>query len=137
MDDLHERAGSTRVLHLHGMLKRARSVRGEKHVYDIGAQPISIGDLAEDGAQLRPDIVWFGEDVERFPLARRLARHADLLIVVGTSLLVNPAAGLVSCVGDACRSYFIDPNAQLSGVTSIAETATRGVPLLVDALLSE
>ena len=95
VDNLHERAGSSRVLHLHGELTKVRSEANETLIQDIGSNPISIGDLAEDGAQLRPDIVWFGEMVPMMEPAMKLVSQADFLIVVGTSLAVYPAASLI------------------------------------------
>ncbi len=88
VDDLHERAGSNNVLHLHGELRKARSTKDESRILDIGADPIELGDLAEDGAQLRPHVVWFGEMVPMIEVAAKEVIEADILIVVGTSLVV-------------------------------------------------
>ena len=94
VDDLHERAGSSHVLHLHGELKKACSERNKKLVYDIDGWELKMGEKAEDGAQLRPFIVWFGEAVPNIEPAAELARTADYFAVVGTSLNVYPAAGV-------------------------------------------
>ena len=96
VDNLHERAGSTRVIHLHGELTKARSTADESLVYDIGAKPIRLGDRCPRGSQLRPHIVWFGEAVPLIEEAADELRDAAKVLVVGTSLQVYPAAGLVS-----------------------------------------
>lgn len=96
VDNLHERAGSTRVIHLHGELTKARSTADESVVYDIGAKPIRLGDKCARGSQLRPHIVWFGEAVPLIEDAADELRDAAKVLVVGTSLQVYPAAGLVS-----------------------------------------
>ncbi len=96
VDNLHERAGSSRVIHLHGELTKARSTADETLVYDIGAKPIQLGDTCARGSQLRPHIVWFGEAVPLIELAADELRDASKVLVVGTSLQVYPAAGLVS-----------------------------------------
>ncbi len=98
VDDLHERAGSSRVIHLHGKLREARGSDHPEAVRDIGAEPINLGDLCERGSQLRPNVVWFGEEIHHVDAAVREIRAADRLLVVGTSLSVYPAAGLL---GDA------------------------------------
>ncbi|MFN1835136.1 NAD-dependent deacylase [Balneola sp. MJW-20] len=110
IDDLHERAGSTHVLHLHGELTKARSVKKEDLIVDIGYNDIRYGDLAEDGAQLRPHIVWFGEMVPMIPEAADIVATADILIVIGTSLVVYPAAGLVDYAPPGSDRYIVDPN---------------------------
>ena len=109
VDDLHERAGSQHVLHLHGELTKARSVDNPSLVTSIGYDPIEWGDKAEDGAQLRPHIVWFGEAVPKMEEAIALTRKADILLVVGTSLAVYPAAGLVDFTADDVPLYLVDP----------------------------
>ena len=110
VDDMHERAGSTKVLHLHGKLNQARSVKNNQLVYNIGNEPIEIGDLAKDGGQLRPHIVWFGESVPMIEPAMDLCGMADIFIVIGTSLQVYPAAGLVQYVPIEAIKYMIDKN---------------------------
>ena len=141
VDDLHERAGSTRVLHLHGELKKARSTVDPSLVYELKHWELKTGDTCEKGSQLRPHIVWFGEDVPEFPTAVNITRKADILIVIGTSLNVYPAAGLIHYAEPDCRKYLIDPKADNSshftGLTVIRKTAGEGVPELVARLLEE
>jgi len=141
VDNLHERAGSSKILHLHGLLTEARSSVDESLVYEIGNKTIEIGDKCEKGSQLRPNIVWFGEQVPNIEIAARMVEKADILIVIGTSLVVYPAAGLLNYAPRKCRKYLIDPNAQkmdyLAGVTIINEKAGTGVPKLVEQLLNE
>jgi len=140
VDDLHERAGSTKVLHLHGELRKARSTRNERLVYSWD-KDILQGDLAEDGHQLRPHIVWFGEAVPMIEKAVEITRKADILIIIGTSLQVYPAAGLIHYTDFDVLRYLVDPNelsaSELSSITFIRATATEGVPRLADQLLSE
>ncbi len=95
VDDLHERAGSSRVIHLHGQINKVRSSKNPELIYDIGGDPVYVGDCCEDGAQLRPHIVWFGEMVMDFDKALDAISEADKVMVVGTSLAVYPAASLV------------------------------------------
>jgi NAD-dependent deacetylase len=109
VDDLHERGGSTSVLHLHGLLTQARGSKDKEKIYDIGYRSIEMGEMAEDGTQMRPHIVWFGEDVPEIINAVELAAEADIFVVVGTSMQVYPAAGLVDYVGDKVPIYIIDP----------------------------
>ena len=141
VDDLHERGGSTNVLHLHGELTKVRSVRDETRVYDIGYGEIALGQTGEDGAQLRPHIVWFGEAVPLILEAERLVREADIFAVIGSSLVVYPAAGLVTSLRPDTQAFLIDP----SGVdmrlppnfTIIKETATKGTKKMHDILRKE
>jgi NAD-dependent deacetylase len=141
VDNLHERAGSTDVLHLHGRLTQARSTYNEHRIYDIGYEDIHLGQLAEDGGQLRPHIVWFGEAVPLIVEAERLAWSANYFAAIGTSLVVYPAAGLARCVPKGIKSYLIDPNADGVDVpynfTVIKETATKGVAKMRDLLLAD
>lgn len=109
VDDLHERAGSSRVIHLHGQLFEARSSRFDHLVYPMAADRIELGELCEQGHQLRPNIVWFGEAVPLLELAAQEAATADVFLVVGTSLQVYPAAGLVDYVRRGTPIYIIDP----------------------------
>jgi NAD-dependent deacetylase len=109
VDNLHESAGSTNVIHLHGELTKACSSKNINEVIDIGTKPINIGDKSADGSQLRPFIVWFGEAVPMIELATEITASADILVVVGTSLQVYPAAGLVQCAGHNVPIYVIDP----------------------------
>lgn len=140
VDDLHERAGSTNVHHLHGELKKVRSTRNPELVYDLNGWELKIGDLAEDGGQLRPHIVWFGEDVPAFPEAIDIARSADIFIVIGTSLMVYPAASLLHYVSSEIPKYLIDPTSEpgyfVPNLTIIKKTACKGVPELITRLLT-
>jgi len=134
VDDLHERAGSTTVLHLHGELMKSRSSRDEALIYENNGKDICIGDLCEKGSQLRPHIVWFGEAVPKFDAACDIAASADILLVVGTSLAVYPAASLVDHVSSHCEVYAVDPNLSKTNPRwhYLKETAARGVPKLVE-----
>lgn len=139
VDDLHERAGNSKVLHLHGLLRQARSEVDEDVITDIGANPINIGDLAEDGTQLRPNIVWFGEPVPNIERASHIVAKADIFIVVGTSLAVYPAAGLIHYTKKTIPKYIIDPkfpDIRLSDEwTHIQKKAKSGLPQLVNQLI--
>ncbi|MDZ7936715.1 MAG: NAD-dependent deacylase [Emticicia sp.] len=140
VDNLHEKAGSTNVMHLHGELSKVRSVKDESLITDIGDGAIEMGDLAEDGGQLRPHIVWFGEMVPLIEAAADLCLNADIFAVIGTSMQVYPAAGLIGFVSDEAPKYIIDPNSpevssQYKNVNFITETATVGVPKLMDILV--
>jgi NAD-dependent deacetylase len=141
VDNLHERAGSSKVLHLHGLLTEARSSADDSLVYEIGDKAIEVGDKCEKGSQLRPNIVWFGEQVPNIEIAAKMVEKADILIVIGTSLVVYPAAGLLHYAPRQCRKFLIDPNASnmdyLKGITIIKEKAGTGVPQLVEQLLNE
>ena len=109
IDDLHERAGSTHVLHLHGELTKGRSDRNPDLIVEVGERDIVLGDKAPDGTQLRPHIVWFGEAVPEIERAAEISSQADIYVVIGTSLNVYPAAGLVQFVPDRAPVYLIDP----------------------------
>lgn len=109
VDDLHERGGSTQVLHLHGELTKARSVKDPNTIYDIGYEEIKHGELSKDGSLLRPHIVWFHEDVPEIINAVELAAEADIFVVVGTSMQVYPAASLVHYVHEKTPIFIIDP----------------------------
>ena len=115
IDDLHERAGSTQVLHLHGEIRKARSTRDPRVVVDLPGTELSLGDFGPDGAQLRPHIVWFGESVPMIDPAMDLVQTADVVIVVGTSLQVYPAAGLVGYAPPSAPVHVVDPNTPLEG----------------------
>jgi len=130
VDDLHERGGSSSVLHLHGELRKARSQADPDCVVELGARDIGLGDLAPDGAQLRPDIVWFGEPVSRMPDAEWLIVEAEVCVVVGTSLQVYPAAGLVDLVLPGVPIFLVDPDPPLvkrDDVVVIQSEATTGM----------
>jgi NAD-dependent deacetylase len=139
VDDLHERAGSSNVIHLHGQLAWARGTSPRRLRRHIGAAPIRIGDLCEDGTQLRPDIVWFGETVEAMGLAEEEMVDAAKVLVVGTSLSVYPAASLVVYAhADAEKAICaLELDAVPDGYTMLQGTATDKVPGLVRRWLAE
>jgi NAD-dependent deacetylase len=133
IDALHERAGSTDVLHLHGRIDFAKSEETGKRI-NIGNTDIKMGDFCEDGFQLRPDIVWFGEDVPNISIAADICKSADYFGIIGTSLNVYPAAGLIHSVNEKVYKVLVDPN--LDRVTNfkrlhiINEKATIGIPMM-------
>lgn len=142
VDNLHEKAGSSNVLHLHGELNKVRSVKDENLIYDIGDKAIQIGDLAEDGGQLRPHIVWFGEAVPMIEPAAAISSEADIFMVIGTSMQVYPAAGLIQFVEKNAKKYVIDPKSDeidlpYRNLKTIAENATTGVPKVVAELITK
>lgn len=141
IDDLHERAGSKNIIHLHGELRKARSTKHSELVYDWDGD-IKIGDFCEKGAQLRPHIVWFGEAVPMIENAAIATTDADAIIIIGTSMQVYPAAGLVAFAQQAQNVYYVDPKPTINyelGISGnlevIAEKASVGVPKLVEQLL--
>lgn len=140
VDDLHERAGSKNVMHLHGELKKVRSTADPNLIYTLDSWELKKGDVCEKGSQLRPHIVWFGEAVPMIVPAAELASKADIFMVVGTSLLVYPAAGLIEYAPTKSPKYLVDPNAKeiryVSNLTIIAEKAGTGLVKLVDKLLT-
>jgi NAD-dependent deacetylase len=139
IDDLHERAGSTKVLHLHGEIMKVRSSKNPSLIYDLKNWELRMGDKCEEGSQLRPHIVWFGEMVPNMALAAQIASQADIFVVVGTSLNVFPAAELVEATPQNCRRFFIDPNPNISvnrlNFSIIKNKATEGVHTLLNELL--
>lgn len=141
VDDLHERAGSSTVIHLHGELKKAQSSVDPSLVYELNHWEIKEGDKCEKGSQLRPHIVWFGEQVPKMDEAMRIVAKADVFVVIGTSLQVYPAAGLVDFVPARSKIYLIDtknPGVRLDkNVVYILENATSGVKTLEKMLKSE
>ena len=140
IDDLHERAGSSKVLHLHGELKKARSSVDELLIYDIEGWELKFGDLCAMGSQLRPHIVWFGEAVPAMDEAIPVVENADILAVIGTSLNVYPAAGLVSYTKRGTPIFVIDPERPelfIRNVTYIQEKAGKGVEILKEQLIKE
>jgi NAD-dependent deacetylase len=141
VDDLHERAGSAQVLHLHGELRKVRSTRHENLVYQWD-KDLKMGDFCARGAQLRPHIVWFGEAVPMLEPATRLAMQADIFLIVGTSLQVYPAASLMMYANSNIPFYYIDPRPQVNFELSrmpnlhiIAEPASTGLRRVADELL--
>lgn len=151
IDDLHERAGSTNVLHLHGEIKKSQSTGNPNLVYNIKGWQLQMGDLCELGSQLRPFIVWFGESVPLIEDAAYLASQADIFIVVGTSLVVYPAAGLLNVIDEQIPVYIVDPGepsflpavrglgrqagTRRKNITFIQEKATTGVAKLIEEIL--
>jgi len=136
VDDLHERGGSSNIIHLHGELKKAKSSVVDSHVQECSGS-IQIGDLAADGSQLRPHIVWFGEAVPLIEQAHELVTQADILLIIGTSMVVYPAAGLIHAAKPGKPIYVIDPgNPELvtDRVQFIQKTATEGLAELVPVL---
>ncbi len=138
VDNLHERAGSTKVLHLHGMLTQAKSSKNPGLIIDIGYRDLENGEKAPDGSLLRPHIVWFGEAVPAMEEAAETASYADIFAVIGTSLVVYPAAGLVHYIPMMTPVFLVDPNpVTLSSphdVEFIREGASKGVAMLVERL---
>ena len=138
IDDLHERAGSTNVLHLHGEIFKMRSVKDEYRHYAINGD-IKLGDTAKDGGQLRPHIVWFEEPVPMITKAAALMQEADIFVLIGTSLVVYPAAGLVEYVADEVLKYIIDkaipPVSRYQNIIKIEKPATEGMKDLLSLLI--
>ena len=140
IDDLHERAGSSNVLHLHGEIRKVRSTTDPSYIIETDGD-IHVGDLAPDGGQLRPHIVWFGEQVPMIVPAAQLMSMADIAVVVGTSLVVYPAAGLLDYAPSGTPIFVVDPHkpqiSHLPNVEYIAEPASSGIPLLTEKLFQE
>lgn len=138
VDNLHERAGSTKVLHLHGELTKARSTVDPSLIYDIGYKDINPGDNCEKGSQLRPHIVWFGEQVPMMDEAAKLSAEADIFVVIGSSLNVYPAAGLINYAPPQASLWLIDPKdvsvSVYRKVEVIKEKASEGVRILRERL---
>jgi NAD-dependent deacetylase len=135
VDNLHERAGNTNVVHLHGELTKACNESKTK-VYDIGTKPINPGDKAEDGSRLRPFIVWFGEAVPMIEKAAELVSKADMIVIIGTSMQVYPAAGLIHYAPKGIPVYLIDPKDvdASSNVIVIKDKASAGMALLKEKI---
>ena len=141
VDDLHERAGSTQVIHLHGELLKARSIHNPYNIIDWKTD-MKIGDLSEDGKQLRPHIVWFGEEVPLLEKAASITQTANILIIIGTSMQVYPAASLIHYAPRNTPIFFIDPKPNISQtdfkeLTIIQASAAKGVPVLVSDLIGK
>lgn len=141
VDNLHERAGSSNILHLHGELIKVRSTKDTSLIYTLDGWELKMGDLCEKGSQLRPHIVWFGEEVPAIEEAIPLCQKADIIIIIGTSMQVYPAAGLIFYSKPQANKYLVDPNAEIDrsagSVEIIRSTAGEGVPQLVDKLIKE
>ncbi|GFD96690.1 MULTISPECIES: SIR2 family NAD-dependent protein deacylase [Tenacibaculum] len=138
VDDLHERAGSSNVIHLHGELLKVRSTQNENLVYPW-KKDIALGDVCEEEAQLRPHIVWFGEDVPLLEKAAEITLQADVLVIIGTSMQVYPAASLVNYVQHNTPIYFIDPKPAVNknafnNLTIIEDVASSGTDKLITIL---
>ncbi len=139
VDDLHERAGSTNVIHLHGELVKARSTIDEDLVYDIGDKDINLGDRCEKGSQLRPHIVWFGEAVHNYAVSVNHIQTAGKILVIGTSLTVYPAAGLLHDAGQQAEKVIVslDIEQKPSGFKFIRGAAAEVVPTIVNTWLDD
>ncbi len=141
VDNLHERAGSTNVIHLHGSLFESRSTRNHALVYPIKGWELNLGDTCELGSQLRPNIVWFGEAVPMMEVATDIASGADIFLVVGTSMVVYPAAGLIDYVPDRVKKYVVDPKKpdilHVPNLEFIAEKASTGMKKMSKILMNE
>jgi NAD-dependent deacetylase len=136
VDDLHERAGSSNVIHLHGELRKIRSTKNENDI-KVWTEDINLGDTCEKGHQLRPHIVWFGEAVPMIDTAVEICQKADILVIIGTSMQVYPAAGLLDFAPTQTPIYYIDPKPAMDKngkVHIIAESATEGVKTLLHLL---
>lgn len=139
VDNLHERAGSSKVIHLHGSLFESRSTLDETLVYPIEGWELKLGDKCERGSQLRPNIVWFGEAVPMMEIAGEIASQADIFVVVGTSMQVYPAAGLIDYVDRDVPKYLVDPKIpainHIPNLQFIADKASTGMEQLKEILL--
>ncbi|MCL7987164.1 NAD-dependent deacylase [Sphingobacterium sp. lm-10] len=138
IDDLHERAGSDRVLHLHGQIRMSQSSLDSKAIYSIAGDTLLMTDCCERGAPLRPHVVWFGEAVPAMDVAIAMAEGADVFIVIGTSLQVYPAANLLHYLKSDCTLIFVDPNASNYSVPAktvlVEQTAIKSIPYLQNLL---
>ncbi len=141
VDNLHEQAGSSYVLHLHGELTKARSTSDPSLIYELQSEELNLGDLCEKGSQLRPHIVWFGEMVPMMEYAIQETYEADIFLVVGTSLQVYPAAGLLEYVKNTTPKFIIDPNlpkvSPRNNTFLFEENASTGVPKVKDILIND
>jgi NAD-dependent deacetylase len=141
VDDLHERAGSKNVLHLHGEIKKVRSTIDPDLVYELKDWQLNLGDKCAKGSQLRPHIVWFGEAVPMIGPAIKIVSEADIFLIIGTSMVVYPAASLVVYAHPDSSKYYIDPKAfpvgGISNLEIIKKTAGEGVPEVVERIMAE
>lgn len=143
IDNLHEQANNKNILHLHGEITKARSTANPNLIYNLGGPKISLGDTCELGSQLRPHIVWFGEAVPMIVPATEIIEKANIVIVVGSSLVVYPAAGLLEYAPIDSKIYVIDPSGEVSvptqhkNITFINEKASLGLPKLAQKLIEE
>lgn len=139
VDDLHERAGSTNVVHLHGELLKVRSTFDENLVMNW-KDDLILGDFCEHNSQLRPHIVWFGEAVPMLDVAIQFVEEAEILLIIGTSMQVYPAASLIQYAAPNAKIYFVDPNPSITSsrqLKVIAEKATTGVPKVIEEILKD
>ncbi|RDC57697.1 NAD-dependent deacylase [Pedobacter chinensis] len=141
IDDLHERAGSSKVTHLHGIITKSQSNRKSDLTYPIKGSEIKMGELCELGTQLRPHVVWFGEAVPMIEVAAKICQQADLFVLIGTSLAVYPAAGLIDFVPSMAPKYIIDPKTpdvrRYNNIVNIEKNAVSGVADLKKILVDE
>ncbi|OFX22837.1 MAG: NAD-dependent protein deacylase [Bacteroidetes bacterium GWA2_31_9b] len=141
VDDLHERAGSKNILHLHGEIRKSRSTADPSLIYTISGWELKTGDKCEKGSQLRPHVVWFGEPVPAINKASEICKMADIFVIIGTSLNVYPAAGLIDFVPSNTPIYLIDPNdisfSTIKNLTYIKKNACIGVQTLITDLKSK
>ena len=138
IDNLHERAGSSNIIHLHGLITKSQSGKNPLLTYDILGWELKMGEVCELGSQLRPHVVWFGEPVPMIEYAQQICRQAEMFIVIGTSLKVYPAARLIDFIPREAFKYLIDknyPEITLKNTEAIIKSSTIGVPELVDRLL--
>ena len=136
VDDLHERAGSSNIIHLHGELLKMRGVDDPYTFYDC-TEDIKVGDLSPSGVQLRPHIVWFGEDVPMIVKAAEEVTTADIVLIIGTSLQVYPAAGLMNCAEEGIPIYYVDPRPSINSknnITVIKDVASTGVAKAIELI---
>ena len=138
VDDLHERAGSSWVIHVHGELRKARSSTDDDYIRDIGGAPIQLGDLCPNGGQMRPHIVWFGEHIMNAESAVKEIEKAGKVLVVGTSLVVYPAAGFIGYASPAAEKWMVDLDVTRvpPGFKGISGSADEAVPQLVQRWLA-
>ena len=141
IDDLHERAGSKNVLHLHGEITKGRSAISSSKLYDLVGTELNLGDLCDDGSQMRPHIVWFGEPVPMMEKAIDIVQKSDYLIIIGTSLMVYPASGLIDYAGVNVKKFYIDldakSNLNRNDIELISMRASEGVKSLVKRLMEQ
>ena len=141
IDDLHERAGSTKVTHLHGIITKSQSDRNSNLTYPIQGSELQMGELCELGSQLRPHVVWFGESVPMIEVAAKICKQADFFVLIGTSLAVYPAAGLIDFVPSLVPKYIIDPKipdvGRYRNIITIEQTAVNGVAYLKEILSND
>ena len=141
VDDLHERAGSNKIVHLHGELTKSRSTVHPYNIYEIEGTELNLGDKCEKGSQLRPNIVWFGEEVPEMDRAVEITSQADILLIIGTSMVVYPAASLLNYAASNIPIYYIDPAVPdykfRNNVLHIKEKATVGMEILIQNYLEK